>query len=80
MEQDLRQILAKHGRLAVPVDSLTETTNLFASGLDSLAIVNVMLAIENTFDIEFPDEDLKRPTFASLAAMKAAISRLQSAP
>lgn len=79
MEQDLRQILAKHGRLAVPVETLTETTNLFASGLDSLAIVNVMLAIENTFDIEFPDEDLKRPTFASLAAMKSAISRLQSA-
>ncbi len=75
MEQELRRILAKHGKLAVPVETLTDTTNLFGAGLDSLAIVNVMLAIENAFDIEFPDEELKRSTFASIAAMKDAISR-----
>jgi acyl carrier protein len=35
-----------------------------------------MLALENTFDIEFPDVLLKRDTFKSVAAIQAAIESL----
>ena len=45
-------------------------------GMTSHASVNVMLALEGEFDIEFPDHMLKRSVFESIAAMRAAIDEL----
>ena len=76
MQDQVRRILAQNGRLAVPVDSLSEEADLFAAGLDSLAIVNVLMNIEEHFDIELPDELLSRRTFASIGAITRAVSDL----
>ena len=77
MDQTLRQILSRHGRLAQAAASLPENADLFAAGLDSLAVVNVMLAIEDEFDIEIPDSYLNRTTFSSLRSLSAMIGTLQ---
>jgi acyl carrier protein len=74
----IRQILREHGRLSVDADSLTDEADLYAAGLTSHASVNVMLAIEGEFDIEFPDRMLKRSVFESIAAMNAAVLELTS--
>ena len=37
-----------------------------------------MLALENAFEIEFPDSMLKRSVFESVAAIDAAIRELQT--
>ena len=76
MQDQVRQILAHNGRLAVPVDNLAEDADLFAAGLDSLAIVNVLMSIEEHFDIELPDELLSRRTFASIGAITRVVSDL----
>lgn len=76
MQDQVRQILAHNGRLAVAVDSLAEDADLFAAGLDSLAIVNVLMSIEEHFDIELPDELLSRRTFASIGAITRVVSDL----
>lgn len=76
MQDQVRQILAQNGRLAVPVDSLSEEADLFAAGLDSLAIVNVLMNIEEHFDIELPDELLSRRTFASIGAITRVVADL----
>ena len=76
MQDQVRRILAQNGRLAVPVDSLAEDADLFAAGLDSLAMVNVLMSIEEHFDIELPDEFLSRRTFASIDAIARVVSDL----
>jgi acyl carrier protein len=72
----IREILARHGRLAVDVAGLRDGSDLYNAGLTSLATVNVMLALENHFDIEFPDALLSRKTFASLEAIAEAVAEL----
>jgi len=76
MQDQIRQILIQNGRLAVPIESLTDDADLFAVGLDSLAIVNVLMSIEEQFDIELPDELLSRRTFASIGSITRVVAKL----
>lgn len=77
MDEKIREILDKHGRLAVPAEALQEADDLYAAGMSSQASVNVMLALEDTFEIEFPDHMLKRSVFGSVASIRAAVTELQ---
>lgn len=72
----IRQVLREHARLSVDVDSLGDDADLFQAGMSSHASVNVMLALEDRFDLEFPDEMLRRSAFASVAAIAGAVGRL----
>jgi acyl carrier protein len=72
----IRGILAQNGRLAVPVESLDDDADLFAAGLDSLAIVNVLMSLEEEFDIELPDDMLQRKSFSSIATIDSVVTRL----
>ena len=44
--------------------------------MTSHASVNVMLALEGEFDVEFPDHMLKRSVFESIGVMRDAIDEL----
>jgi acyl carrier protein len=72
----IRAVLAAHGRLSVDVAGLSETDDLYAAGMTSLASVNVMLALEGEFDVEFPDQMLNRSMFSSVAAIEAAVRKI----
>lgn len=74
--EKIRSILKEHGRLSADVASLSDEADLYQAGMTSHASVNVMLAIEGAFDIEFPDRMLKRSVFESIAAMHAALTEL----
>ena len=76
---ELREILKAHGRLPADVDGLAEDADLYEAGLNSHASVNLMLALEDHFDLEFPDEMLKPSVFASIAAIAAAVTQLRAA-
>ena len=52
-------------------------TDLFSAGLDSLAVVNIMLAIEDMFEVEFRDDLLNRASFSSIAALENAVRASQ---
>ena len=75
----IRNILKEHGRLSKDADTLDANADLYQMGMTSHASVNVMLALEGEFDIEFPDAMLKRNVFSSIAAISAAVSELQAA-
>jgi acyl carrier protein len=77
LSAEIRQVLGDHARLPVPVDSIDDNADLFGAGMSSHASVNVMLALEDTFDIEFPDEMLRRSVFESVAAIATAVSELR---
>ena len=74
----IRAILKEHARLAVDVATLSDDSDLYEAGMTSHASVNVMLALEGTFDVEFPDRMLRRGVFGSIAAIRSAIDELTS--
>ena len=76
MKQTIRDILGKHGGLPVPVDQLADDADLYAAGLSSFASVQVMLGLEEAFDVEFPDNLLNRKSFQSIDAIARAVSSL----
>ncbi len=78
MTDEIRQILNDHARLALGADTLADDADLYQSGMTSHASVNVMLALEDTFDVEFPDHMLKRSVFESVSAIAAALSELRA--
>lgn len=75
----IRNILKEHGRLSRDAATLDANDDLYQAGMTSHASVNVMLALEGEFEIEFPDAMLKRDVFGSIAAIGAAVSELQAA-
>jgi len=77
MNEAIRQIIAEHARLPVDVATLAENADLYQAGMTSHASVNVMLALEDHFDLEFPDRMLTRSVFESIAAIAAALDELQ---
>jgi acyl carrier protein len=76
----VREIVKEHGRLAVDVESLSDDDSLYEAGMTSHASVNVMLALEDAFDVEFPDEMLKRSVFESVGSISAALVQLDAQP
>lgn len=76
MIDQIRRIVAEQGRMPVDVETLPVEADLFEAGMSSHASVNVMLALEDEFDIEFPDRMLKRSVFESIAAIAAALEEL----
>lgn len=72
----VRDVVRQYANLGVGIESLTDDDDLFKAGMTSYANVNVMLALEGIFGIEFPEELLRRSTFASVAAMCQAVSQL----
>jgi acyl carrier protein len=76
IDETIRGVIDTHGRMPNPASSLSETEDLFESGLTSHASVNVMLALEDEFDIEFPDSLLTKTTFESIANITSALISL----
>lgn len=72
----VREILSEVGGLRVPAETLQPDDDLFAAGLTSFATVGVMLALEERFDVSFPDSLLKRSTFANVRALEDAVVSL----
>jgi acyl carrier protein len=75
----IRTILKDHGRLSKDSTMLDADTDLYQAGMTSHASVNVMLALEGEFDVEFPDHMLKRNVFNSIASISAALNELMAA-
>lgn len=79
MDETIRNILVEHGHLPVDVSQIDEKDDLFRAGMTSHASVNVMLALEDEFDIEFPESMLRKSTFESVYAIREALSELVGA-
>jgi acyl carrier protein len=80
IELAVREALRDHGRLTVDAHSIDRSANLYEGGMTSQASVNVMLALEGRFDLEFPDAMLSREVFASIANIAAALVSLGAQP
>jgi len=73
MGEAVRKVLLEHGKLAVDVSELKDDQDLYRSGMTSHASVSVMLALEEEFDLEFPENMLRKSTFESVSSIRAAL-------
>jgi acyl carrier protein len=76
VNDQIREVLRQHARLPVDIDSLTTDADLYAAGMTSHASIGVMLALEEHFDVEFPDRMLRRNVFESIDSIRAALDEL----
>jgi acyl carrier protein len=76
----VRSVVADHARLPIEMGTLGDDDDLFVAGMTSHASVSLMLALEDAFDIEFPDEMLTRSVFESVNALAGAIDQLTGSP
>ena len=75
MDTQIRHLLGQF--VAGDVSKLSDADDLYeVGGLTSFASVQLMLALEESFDVEFPESMLKRRTFASIAAIREAMNEL----
>ncbi|MEU7040963.1 phosphopantetheine-binding protein [Streptomyces varsoviensis] len=52
---------------------LKDDDNLWDLGMTSLTCLGLMLSIEETFDVELPEEVLKESTFRTVASITEAV-------
>jgi acyl carrier protein len=79
LTDEIRRVLREHARLPVDAGTIPDDGDLFAAGMTSHASVNLMLALEDAFDVEFPDRMLTRGVFESVSSIAAAIDELGAA-
>lgn len=76
IRQVVRKALAEQGRLPMSEETLDDSDDLYRAGLSSHATVDLMLTLEDHFDIEFPGAMLERGIFESIKAITTAIGTL----
>jgi acyl carrier protein len=79
MKDQIRQVIKEHGQLSVDIDTLGDDSDLYQAGMTSHASVNVMIALEDTFDVEFLDSMLKRSVFESVSSIATALEEVKGA-
>ncbi len=79
MLDTIRAIIAQHAQLSKPAGSIDDDHDLYAAGLTSFAAVQLMLALEDRFQVMFPDHMLNRRSFASIDAIARRLHALRRA-
>ena len=75
----LTQILVTELNVAVPIERIDANSSLQDLNMDSVAMIELISAVEARFDFSFVDSDLVPSTFASLGALSEVIAeRLRS--
>lgn len=72
----IRRVVDQHARIGSSAIELPSDLNLYDAGMTSHASVNMMVAIEDAFDIEFPDRMLRREVFQSIESIKEAVTEV----
>lgn len=69
----VRELVGENSGLALE-DGFQNSDDLFAAGLQSLHCVRVLLAIEDDFDIEIPQDKIDRELFSTIDNLAAAVT------
>lgn len=60
-------------------EALTSQSDLFAAGLDSMGIMQLLLGIEDRFGVAMDPADLSRENFSTVAKIAALLAEKKSA-
>ncbi|WP_375465509.1 acyl carrier protein [uncultured Methylobacterium sp.] len=73
---DIRKALGAIEAMSRMADRISDDDDLFDKGLCSFGSVQLMLALEERYNIEFPDHLLNRQSFATIRAIRTTVSSL----
>ena len=73
----VHQLLDEHGQLQVPARKLTSDADLYGAGLTPFAAIQLIIALEQTFEVTFEQRMLSRKSFSSIDAIVACLNELQ---
>ncbi len=76
VKEQIRTVVSEHARLSVPIEELGDDSDLFQAGMTSHASVSLMLALEETFEVEFPEALIRKSTFQSVTSIEHALLEL----
>lgn len=76
VSRSVRDVIAIHGRTVENLTKISDFDDLYAAGMTSHATVNVMLALENEFNVEFLISQLQRSSFQSINSICQLLSAL----
>lgn len=77
MNDRICDVIAATAKLTVPTAGIGDTDSLHALGLTPLTTVSLMLALEDAFDVEFPDNLLSAQIFSSVASIAAVLKTIR---
>lgn len=81
MLEQIRAIMKDIPKLSGIALEIADDADLWNAGMDSITSVQLLLRVEESFDVELPDEALTRDTFRSIRALSDALtSQLQGTP
>ena len=66
--EDIKEKIIKAAKETIGAD-LDENESLIESGVDSLALVSLIVSIEYAFDVEFSDDDLQPENLQTLSSL-----------
>ena len=71
IEHRIKQVIIRTLSLEVDADEIDDEDALFGGGLglNSMATIEIVVGLEEEFDIEVPDEDLRVELFDSVQTM-----------
>ncbi|QHE59807.1 acyl carrier protein [Rossellomorea vietnamensis] len=75
VEENLDKTILELVKEILQIDNIALDENLKGLGLDSLNTVNLILALEDSFQIELLDEDLEPDNFSCINTVKSLVKR-----
>ena len=73
--ETVRNIVRGNDDLASSAAGLSDNSSLYEAGLSSYGTVDLMVALEAAFSVEFPNALLTRATFESISSIAAVVSK-----
>ena len=67
-KKNIKEKIIKAAKETIGAD-LDENESLIESGVDSLALVSLIVSIEYAFDVEFSDDDLQPENLQTLSSL-----------
>jgi acyl carrier protein len=77
LQQSVRALISENSGIEV-TDAISNTDDLFEAGLQSLDCVRILIAIEDDFEIELPNDIIERKLFSTVENLSAAISEAKA--
>ena len=77
MIETLKKLIDAQARLAVPASELDGSANLYEAGLTPFTAIRVLLAVEKTFNVEFPRHMLNARNLRSIDAIADCLRQLE---
>ncbi|MBJ7354133.1 MAG: hypothetical protein JHC98_04850 [Thermoleophilaceae bacterium] len=73
LTSSIRELIAENSELEL-TDAISNDDDLFAAGMQSLDCVRILVAVEDEFEIELPNEKIDRSIFATVTNLTTVVA------